>query len=205
MAAPDAVSAQLRGILRTAGDCVLRILIPMVTDPAEVDEVRELARDARAAVAPDAPEPQVGAMIEVPAAAINAHTIARHCDFLSIGTNDLVQYTLAVDREDPRVADRAVAHHPAVVRLVSRVVTAGHAAGIPVDVCGEAAGDAAFLPLLIGMGVDELSVSPARLAQTRRLIRSCSSEQARGAVAIALHASSPAEVAAASASVLSGE
>ena len=95
-------------------------------------------------------------MIEVPAAALNAHAIARRCDFLSIGTNDLVQYTLAADREDPRVAERAVAYHPAVVRLISRVVTAAHAAGIPVDVCGEAAGDAELLPLLVGLGVDEI-------------------------------------------------
>ncbi len=110
-------------------------------------------------------------MIEVPAAALNAHSVARSCDFLSIGTNDLVQYTLAADRQNPDVAERAVAHHPAVVRLVARVVTAAHAAGIPVDVCGEAAGDPQMLPLLVGLGVDELSVSPARIAVTRRMIR----------------------------------
>ena len=105
-------------------------------------------------------------MIEVPAAALNARAIARVSDFLSIGTNDLVQYTLAADRQNPAVAGLAVAHHPAVIRLIARVVSAAHAAGIPVDVCGEAGGDAELLPLLVGLGVDELSVSPSRLAAT---------------------------------------
>jgi phosphoenolpyruvate-protein kinase (PTS system EI component) len=205
MSDPQGIEPQLRGILRAAGDCVLRILIPMVTEAGEVDAVRELVEAARASVAPGAPAPQVGAMIEVPAAAVNAHVIARSCDFLSIGTNDLVQYTLAVDREDPRVAHRALAYHPAVVRLVSRVVTAAHAAGIPVDVCGEAAGDPEFLPLLVGLAVDEISVSPARLAQTRRLIRSLSSQAAREALAAALHAGTADEVAAAARAALSGE
>ena len=118
-------------------------------------------------------------MIEVPAAALNARAIARACDFLSIGTNDLVQYTLAADRQDPAVAGLAVAHHPAVIRLIARVVSAAHAAGIPVDVCGEAGGDPELLPLLVGLGVDELSVSPSRLAATRRMIRSISLQRAR--------------------------
>ena len=141
-------------------------------------------------------------MIEVPAAALNAHSVAHSCDFLSIGTNDLVQYTLAADRQNPDVAERAVAHHPAVVRLVARVVTAAHAAGIPVDVCGEAAGDPQMLPLLVGLGVDELSVSPARIAATRRMIRSLSVQRARRAAADALASSTAAEVAAVSLAVL---
>src|SRR5205807_10504163 len=129
---------------------------------AEVDAVRELANRARDEVAPGTPDPLVGAMIEVPAAALNAHPIARGADFLSIGTNDLVQYTLAADRQNPYVAERAVAYHPAVIRLIARTVTAAHSAGIAADVCGEAAGDRQTLPLLVGLGVDELSVSPAR-------------------------------------------
>ena len=133
--------------------------------------MRERALAARDAVAPGAPDPLVGAMIEVPAAALNARAIARASDFLSIGTNDLVQYTLAADRQDPAVAGLAVAHHPAVIRLIARVVSAAHAAGIPVDVCGEAGGDPELLPLLVGLGVDELSVSPSRLAATRRMVR----------------------------------
>ena len=202
LAHPEALRAQLRGVLRVAGSTVLRILLPMVTDPGEVDAVRALMREAHAAVAPDQPEPLLGAMIEVPAAAVSAHAIARRCDFLSIGTNDLVQYTLAVDREQPSLAARAVAHHPAVLRLVSRVVTAAAAAGIPVEVCGEAAGDPDFLPLLVGLGVDELSVSPARLAETRRLVRSLSGHATRTAVDHALRATTPAEIAAAARAAL---
>ena len=148
-----------------------RILIPMVSEADEVDAVREIARAARDDIVPGGPDPLIGAMIEIPAAALNASAIARRCDFLSVGTNDLIQYTLATDRQDPAAAARAVAYHPAVLRLIARAVTAAHSAGIPVDVCGEAAGDPETLPLLVGLGVDELSVSPARLAPTRRMIR----------------------------------
>jgi phosphoenolpyruvate-protein phosphotransferase len=196
LAAENGVTPQLRALLRVQGESLLRILIPMVTEAAEVEAVRELAHAARDSVAPDTPDPLVGAMIEVPAAALNAQAIAGHCDFLSIGTNDLVQYTLAADRQNPNVAERAVAYHPAVVRLISRVVAAGRSAGIPVDVCGEAAGDPEMLPLLIGLGVDEISVSPARIGQTRRLIRTLSLERCRAAAAEALRATTAAEVAA---------
>ena len=199
----ERIVPQLRALLAVAGDAVLRILLPMVTEPAEVEAVRELVGAARADVAPDAPEPLLGAMIEVPAAALNAHAIAAVCDFFSIGTNDLVQYTLAADRENPEVAERAVAYHPAVLRLIARTVTAAHSAGIPADVCGEAAGDRQTLPLLVGLGVDELSVSPARLAATRRMIRELSFQRARAAAATALAARTPAEAAAAAADAFS--
>ena len=196
LAAEDGVEPQLRALLRVSGDAVLRILIPMVTEAAEVEAVRALAHTARDAVAPGAPDPLVGAMIEVPAAALNAHPIAASCDFLSIGTNDLVQFTLAADRQNPDVAERAVAYHPAVIRLIARVVAAARGAGIPVDVCGEAAGDPEILPLLVGMGVDEISVSPARIARTRRMIRSLSLQRSRSLAAEALVATTAADVAA---------
>jgi phosphoenolpyruvate-protein phosphotransferase len=196
LAAEDGVEPQLRAMMRVSGDAVLRILIPMVTEAAEVEAVRALAHRARDAVAPTAPDPLVGAMIEVPAAALNAHPIAACCDFLSIGTNDLVQYTLAADRQNPDVAERAVAYHPAVIRLIARVVAAARRAGIPVDVCGEAAGDPEILPILVGLGIDEISVSPARIARTRRMIRSLSLQRARSVAADALVATTAADVAA---------
>jgi phosphoenolpyruvate-protein phosphotransferase len=195
LSSPDGVAPQLRALLAVAGDAVVRILIPMISEVDEVDAVREIARAARDDIVPGGPDPLVGAMIEIPAAALNASAIARRCDFLSVGTNDLVQYTLATDRQDPSAAARAVAYHPAVLRLIARAVTAAHSAGIPVDVCGEAAGDPETLPLLVGLGVDELSVSPARLASTRRMIRSLTLSRARAATAEALSATNADEVA----------
>jgi phosphoenolpyruvate-protein phosphotransferase len=200
--ADEALAPQVRALLRVSGDAILRILVPMVTEAAEIDAVREIVHAARDAVAPGSPDPLIGAMIEVPAAALSAQSVARSCDFLSIGTNDLVQYTMAADRLDPAVADRVVAHHPAVLRLIARVVTAAHATGIPVDVCGEAAGDPEMLPLLVGLGVDELSVSPARIPATRRMIRALSVQRARKAAVDALEATTAAEVAAVSMAVL---
>jgi phosphoenolpyruvate-protein phosphotransferase len=195
LSSPDGVAPQLRALLMVAGDAVVRILIPMISEADEVDAVREIARAARDEVVPGGPDPLVGAMIEIPAAALNAAAIARRCDFLSVGTNDLVQYTMATDRQDPAAAARAVAYHPAVLRLIARAVTAAHSAGIPVDVCGEAAGDAETLPLLVGLGVDELSVSPGRLAPTRRMIRALTLSRARTATAEALSATNFEDVA----------
>ena len=129
LAAPDGVAPQLRALFRVSGDAVLRVLVPMATDPAEIDAVRAMANDARDTVAPGAPDPMVGAMIEVPAAALMARRLAEACDFLSIGTNDLTQYALAADRQHPG-AFRAVAHHPAVLRLIARTIAAAHSAGI---------------------------------------------------------------------------
>jgi len=196
LADPEGVAPQLRALFRVSGDAVLRVLVPMVTDPAEIDAVRAIAVEARDAVAPGAPDPMVGAMIEVPAAAMMARRLAEACDFLSIGTNDLTQYTLAADRQNPG-AFRAVAHHPAVVRLIARTVAAAHSAGILVDVCGEAAGDPELLPLLVALGVDELSVSPARIAQTRRYVRSLHTQRAKAALVDALAARTADEVGAA--------
>jgi phosphoenolpyruvate-protein phosphotransferase len=190
LAADEGVAPQLRALFRVCGDAVVRVLVPMVTDAAEVDAVRTIALAARDAVAPGAPDPLVGAMIEVPAAALMARTLASHCDFLSIGTNDLTQYTLAADRQNPGIAG-TVAYHPAVVRLIARTIAAAHSAGILVDVCGEAAGDPELLPLLVALGVDELSVSPARIAQTRRYVRSLSTQHAKAALVEALAARTP--------------
>jgi phosphoenolpyruvate-protein kinase (PTS system EI component) len=131
------------------------------------------------------PDVSVGAMIETPSAARRAAEIAEESDFLSIGTNDLVQYTLDLDRERP-VASAATAAEPIVLRLIAQVVAAAHAAGKTVEVCGEAAGETAVAALLIGLGVDELSVAPARLDELRETVRRLSfsevSEMARQAV-----------------------
>ena len=155
------------------------------------------------ALVPDSDVP-VGAMIETPAAAGRAAEIAAESDFLSIGTNDLVQYTLGHDREQP-VASAATAAEPIVLGLVARVVEAAHAAGKTVEVCGEAAGEAEVATLLIGLGVDELSVSPARLDEVRETVRRLSFADAAGAARRAKAASSARDALALSGRLLSAE
>jgi len=165
--APDAMAAQLSALLEAARGCQLSVMVPMV---ARADDLR-LVRDALRSAAGLAPVPPLGAMVEVPAAALSADELVDESDFFSIGTNDLVQYTMAADREDPRLADLAVAHHPAVLRLIKRTVEAAHARGRRVTVCGEAAADPIAFPLLLGMGVDGLSVGGNRVSDVRRRVR----------------------------------
>lgn len=156
--APEALRTQLEAVVEAGRGAVLRILVPMVTSAAQMREVRQ-AVDA---------EVQFGAMVETPAAAIDAGEIARESDFLSIGTNDLTQLVLGLDREKSKAAPVLDAR---VLRLIAATVRAGKAAGIPVDVCGEAASDPAAMPVLVGLGVDELSVAAARVGQVRQWVR----------------------------------
>ncbi len=161
---PDALRAQLSAIVAAGGRTKLRILIPMVTSPGQVRAVREMlarALDGR-------PSPQVGAMIETPEAAHRADEIANVCDFLSIGTNDLTQLVLGLDREQSKSAPVTDLR---VLRLIDATTRAARAAAIPVDVCGEAASDAGAMPILVGLGVDELSVAAARVGEVRKWVR----------------------------------
>jgi phosphoenolpyruvate-protein phosphotransferase len=174
---PAELEAQLRAIVRAAAGAQLRILLPLVETPEQVRAVRALIGNS---------DVTVGAMIETPAAARRAAEIAAEADFLSIGTNDLVQYALGLDRERP-VASAATAAEPIVLRLIAQVVEAAHAVGKTVEVCGEAAGETAVGALLVGVGVDELSVAPSRLDELRETVRKLSftdaAEAARQAVA----------------------
>ena len=190
--APEAMAAQLQALLDAARGCQLSVMVPMV---ARADDLR-LVRDALRAAAGLAPVPPLGAMVEVPAAALSAHELVDESDFFSIGTNDLVQFTLAADREDPRLADLAVAHHPAVLRLVKRTVDAAHARGRRVTVCGEAAGDRIALPLLVGLGVDGLSVGASRVADIRRRVGELDASRAALTATEALESRSAGAVAA---------
>ena len=161
---PAQLRNQLAAILVASGKTRLRILIPMVTTPDQVVAVREALRtilDGRAA-------PQVGSMIETPEAAHRADEISRVSDFLSLGTNDLTQLVLGLDREQSKTAPVTDIR---VLRLIDTTMRAGHAAGIPVDVCGEAASDAAAMSIMIGLGADELSVAAARVGEVRQRIR----------------------------------
>ncbi|MFL5952823.1 MAG: putative PEP-binding protein [Gaiellaceae bacterium] len=164
----DALEAQFAGILRAGAETRLRIMLPLVESPVQVVAARRVLR--RAAIAARRPMPPLGAMIETPTAALRSHELAIVSDFFSIGTNDLVATTLGIDREQG-AASPLTAADPAVVKLMQRTLESAHAAGITVEVCGEAAGEPSLTSLLVGLGVDELSVSPARLDAVREAIR----------------------------------
>jgi phosphoenolpyruvate-protein kinase (PTS system EI component) len=161
---PDALRTQLAAIVDAGGNVQLRILIPMVTSPEQVRAVREVL----ATVLAGRPSPQVGAMIETPEAAHRAAEIATACDFLSLGTNDLTQLVLGLDREQSKSAPIA---NVRVLRLIDATMRAARDAGLVVDVCGEAASDAAAMPIMVGLGADELSVAAARVGEVRAWVR----------------------------------
>ncbi len=172
LAEPDIFLTQLRALLRASTHGPLRILLPMLSHSQEIDaslilidRAREQLRQRGVKVASAVP---VGGMIEVPAAALSAAWFAQRLDFLSIGTNDLVQYTLAIDRTDHRIAHLYDEFHPAVLRLIAATLRAGQKAGKPVSVCGEMAGDVAASALLLGMGLTEFSMHPASLLRVKR-------------------------------------
>ena len=172
---PDLFREQLRAILRAAPHGNLQIMFPMVSDLAELRQARAMVEEQRRRL--DAPPVRIGIMVEVPSAALLADKFAPEVDFFSIGTNDLTQYTLAMDRGHAGLADRQDGLHPAVLRLIERTVSAAHQHGKRVDLCGELGSDAAAVPILVGLGVDELSVSvpaiPTVKAQVRTLTLAC--------------------------------
>ncbi len=172
---PELFKPQLRAILRASALGRVHIMLPMLTNLWEVEQTRNLIRHCMRELdiegIPYDRDIAVGGMIEVPAAALAAPLFARALDFLSIGTNDLIQYTLAIDRVDNEVNYLYDPLHPAILQLIARVIEAGRQAGIPVSMCGEMAGDPRFIPLLIGMGLHRLSMQPAALLDARQLIR----------------------------------
>jgi len=177
----DMFKTQLRAILRASAFGPIKIMYPLITSPHEFRKARFLLNDAmedleELGIEFDRKIPQ-GMMVEVPSAAIMADTFAREVDFFSIGTNDLVQYTLAVDRTNEQVANLYNPCHPAVIKLIRDVARAGRRREIPVSCCGESAGDPGFAPLLIGLGLRTLSVTSSSIPALKRLIRSLTIEQ----------------------------
>ena len=180
LAQPRIFKTQLRALLRAAVHGPLRIMFPFVSSVQEVRDAKNLLLEARADLTsrgetiPDVP---VGIMIEVPSAAFTASLLAKEADFFTIGTNDLIQYTLAVDRTDDRVSNRYEPLHPAVLRLLRQVRRAATREGIPVSVCGEMASDPLLLKLLIGCGLREFSMTPGAIPMARRVVRETSARQ----------------------------
>lgn len=191
---PEIFRVQLRALLRAAAGRDIQLMLPLVTRVEEVEESLVLLREeserlAQAGVRAAKMIP-VGVMIETPAAVIIADQLARVCSFFSVGTNDLTQYTLAVDRGNARLADRFSPHHPAVVRQLKTVLEVGTAAGIQVSICGEMASEPLSVVLLVGLGYTTLSVSPPALPLVRWVVRNVPYEVAQEAARGALDAQS---------------
>jgi phosphotransferase system enzyme I (PtsI) len=194
----DLFRTQLRAILRASVFGNLKIMYPMVSGVEELeaanvllDECREQLRAEGAAFADTI---EIGVMIETPSAAMIADSLARRVQFFSIGTNDLIQYALAVDRLNEKIAHLYEPTHPGILRLIKATVDAGQAHGIWTGVCGEMAGEMAAVPLLLGLGVAELSVTPSIVPRVKMLIRSIEMAQARELAAFALDSDSPKEI-----------
>lgn len=172
---PEIFLSQMRAMMRASEDLNnMRIMLPMVTDVTEVDEALRLLRKAYTEVRDegyDISMPQIGVMIEVPSAVYQARALAKRVDFLSVGSNDLTQYILAVDRNNARVANLYDALHPAVLRALIQVVENGHQEGKHVSICGEMAGDPASVLLLLAMGFDSLSMNASSIGRVRWIIR----------------------------------
>jgi phosphoenolpyruvate-protein kinase (PTS system EI component) len=201
---PEALAAQLRAILRASEGADLRLLVPLVESANELRTVRGLLRAAAADVGWKERLPSMGAMIETPTGVRRANEIALEAEFLSIGTNDLVQYTLGLDRGEPLATARSAAE-PVVLGLIAETVAAAHAAGLRLEICGESASVPELAALYVGLGVDELSAAPARLDELRTVVRALSAEQAAAVAAKALQARSAAESLELAATLLSGE
>jgi phosphoenolpyruvate-protein phosphotransferase (PTS system enzyme I) len=178
---PDIFKVQLRAILRVSALGNVRIMFPMISGLSELRQAKEILETCKAELRqegiPFMEDVELGIMIEVPSAALVAEALAREVSFFSIGTNDLIQYTIAVDRVNERIAHLYEPTHPAILRLIEMTVEAAHAQGIWVGVCGEMAGEITLTPLLLALGVDELSVSAGLVPRVKRAVQSLDTKE----------------------------
>lgn len=184
LAHPEILRTQLRAMLRAAAHAGghVKIMYPMVSCLQEVSQANVILSEERGKLESaglQIPDIEVGCMIEVPSAALTAETLATEAKFFSIGTNDLIQYTIAIDRGNEELAHLYDPTHPGILRLIEHVINAAHQAGIWVGICGEMAGEFSIAPLLVGMGIDELSTGPAQVPLVKRAIQSVSYEEMR--------------------------
>lgn len=188
---------QLRALVRASVHGNLKIMFPMISNIREIRRAKEMIEEVKVALAEENiqyADFEVGIMIEIPAAAIISDQLAKEVDFFSIGTNDLIQYTTAVDRMNEKIADLYSPYHPALLRLIHTVIQNGHDQGIWVGMCGEVAGNEKLIPILLGMGLDEFSMSPSSVLKARKLIRSLNYKAMQQHVSSVLNASDAHEV-----------
>ncbi len=194
----DFFKGQLRAILRASAFGNVKIMFPMISTLEELKRanliLRKTKEELKATGTPFDEDCEVGIMVETPSAAIMAESLAHECNFFSIGSNDLTQYTLAVDRGNEKVAKLYDNFHPAVLRLIDMVIKAGHKHGIRVGLCGEFAAHSQAIPLLVGLGIDELSMSPIALPLAKKIIRSLDTQKAGELARRAIEFNTPLEV-----------
>jgi phosphotransferase system enzyme I (PtsI) len=195
---PAFFKEQLRSILRASAHGKVGMMFPFISGVTEIRQCQALVKECMAELESEGtsfdPQIQIGAMIEIPSAVLVADEIAKEVDFLSIGTNDLIQYTLAVDRINNRVAKLYRSSHPSVIRLIKMTADAAKRAGIWTGVCGELAADLSLTPLLVGLGVDELSVGPHGLAPVRKALLSLDFTECQKLAETALTLATSAEI-----------
>jgi phosphotransferase system enzyme I (PtsI) len=195
---PDIFKVQLRAIMRASALGPVRIFFPMVSGVAEIREVKALLEEAkeelRSAAVPFDEGIEIGIMIEIPSAVLIADLLAREVDFFSVGTNDLIQYSLAIDRTNEHLSHLYEPLHPAVLRALRMTVAAAHAAGIDACMCGEMAGEPEYLPILLGLGFDELSMNAVSIPRVKKILRRCSMQEAEQIVSRALTFATAVEV-----------
>ena len=198
LAHPELFRPQLRAILRASAEGNVKMMYPMISGLDELHQANALVEkfkaELRAEGQPFDENLEIGVMIEIPAAVLIADDLAKHAKFFSIGSNDLIQYTLAADRTNEKVSYLYQPTHPAIIRLIKLTVDAAHRHGIWVGVCGEIAGDPNMAPLLIGLGVDELSTAPTGVAQIKYMIRRLKLTEAEELAKFALECGSPSEI-----------
>lgn len=195
---PEIFKVQLRALYRASIYGKLAIMLPMISSVDELraakDIINEVKEELKAEKVKFDKNVKVGIMIEIPSAAIMADELAKECDFFSIGTNDLIQYTVAVERGNERISDLYTKFHPAVIRLIKMAIDGAHKAKIFCGMCGEAAADERFIPLLVGLGLDEFSMNPTKILNSRKMIRNLNHKECKKLVQEILRMSSASEI-----------
>ena len=195
---PEIFKVQLRALYRASSYGKLAIMLPMISSVDEIraakDIINEVKEELKAEKVKFDKNVKIGIMIEVPSAAIMAEQLAKECDFFSIGTNDLIQYTVAVERGNEKISDLYTKFHPAVIRLIKMAIDGAHKSKIFCGMCGEAAADERFIPLLVGLGLDEFSMNPTKILNSRKMIRSLNHKECKKLVQEILRMSSATEI-----------